>query len=278
MRPASLWLLALGMLACSGRTDNPGEETSGGSAGAGATSGKGGNGGKGGSAGKGGAGGSAGSGARGGAGGTDGGAGGEGGEVAVDTSYCRELTESLTTGSGAPAVALVPLSTTDVAGSTCGAVERAFPLEAATHVTACGELEYGTNPPSSGTHYGVWPSFKAYDEPVPRGFLVHGMEHGAVVIGYACDDCEDEVEAARELVAGIGPDPLCCSDPSCTGATTRVVLAPDPRLDTVWAAASWGFTLTSDCFEPEVFRAFVEEHRGRGPEAVCSNGVDVANY
>jgi hypothetical protein len=216
------------MLACSGPSDNPGQEGSGGMGGSGA-----------------------------------------------DSGYCGDLTASLVAGSGTPAVALMPLSTTELAESTCGAVESAFPLDTALHTDACTELAYGTNPPSSGTHYGSWPAFKVYDAAVPRGFLVHALEHGAVVIGYSCTDCEEEIAAARTLVAELGPDPLCCSDPSCTGATTRLILAPDPRLDTPWAASAWGFTLVSDCFEPEVFRDFVEAHRGRGPEAVCAQGIDV---
>jgi hypothetical protein len=277
MRLASLSLLVAGMLACSGSTDNP--EESGGRSGSSGSSGRGGAAGKGGSGGRGGAG--AGTGGEAGSSAGSGGAGGEAGAEAgaggVDTSYCGAQTRSLTTGSGTPSVALVPLSTTDVEGSECGAVERAFPLQGAAHTDACVEIEYGTNPPSSGTHYGIWPVYKEYDAAVPRGFLVHGMEHGAVVIGYSCDDCEAEVAAARTLVAELGPDPLCCADPSCTGATTRVILAPDPRLETRWAAASWGFTLVADCFEPDAFRAFVEAHRGRGPEAVCSNGADVGN-
>jgi hypothetical protein len=202
------------------------------------------------------------------------GQGGSGGGGA-DSGYCGDLTASLVTGSGTPAVALTPLSTTELAESACGAVESAFPIDPALHTDACGELAYGTNPPSSGTHYGRWPAFKVYDAPVPRGFLVHAMEHGAVVIGYSCTDCEEELAEAEALVGELGPDPLCCTDPSCVGATTRLILTPDPRLDTRWAVAAWGFTLVSDCFEPDVFRAFVEAHRGRGPEAVCADGVDV---
>jgi hypothetical protein len=202
------------------------------------------------------------------------GSGGRGG-AGADSGYCGDLTESLVTGSGTPIVETTPLSTTEVASSTCGAVERAFPPDAAFHTDACTELEYGTNPPSSGAHYGSWPAFKVYDAAVPRGFLVHAMEHGAVVIAYSCTECDAEIDAARMLVRELGPDPLCCTDPSCTGATTRLILAPDPRLDTPWAAAAWGATLVGDCFEPEVFRSFVEAHRGRGPEGVCAQGIDV---
>jgi hypothetical protein len=197
------------------------------------------------------------------------------GAAGAKSGYCGDRTESLTTGSGTPDIALTPISTRDVPDSGCGAVESSFPVDEALHAETCGELSYGTNPPSSGSHYGSWPIFKVYDAPVPRGFLVHAMEHGAVVIGYSCTECDAEVEAARLLVAELGADPLCCTGPNCTGAPTRLILAPDPRLDTPWAAAAWGFTLVAECFEPDEFRAFVEAHRGRGPENVCSDGIDV---
>ena len=164
-----------------------------------------------------------------------------------------------------------------VAGSACGAVEREYTLAEPKHVENCRPIEYGSNPPSSGTHYGTWAAFRNYDTPIERGFAVHSMEHGAVVLSYHCDDCDEEVAAVRALIEELGPDPLCCSGTSCANPVSRLILMPDPELDTRFAAASWGFTLRAGCFEPEVFRAFVNAHRGRGPEAVCADGVDVTD-
>lgn len=164
-----------------------------------------------------------------------------------------------------------------MAESTCGAVEREYTLADAEHVANCRPISYGSNPPSSGTHYGTWAAFRVYDTPIERGFAVHSMEHGAVVISYNCDDCEAEVEAARALIDELGPDPVCCSAAGCVNPVTRLILMPDPELDVRFAAASWGFTLKASCFEPEVFRAFVDAHRGRAPEAgVCADGADVS--
>jgi hypothetical protein len=52
-------------------------------------------------------------------------------------------------------------------------------------------------------------------------------------------------------------------------------ILPDPGLSTPWAASSWGFTLTADCFEPSVFRSFVAAHRDTGvtPELICSDAL-----
>jgi len=50
-----------------------------------------------------------------------------------------------------------------------------------------------------------------------------------------------------------------------------MLLTPDPGIPTRWAASAWGYSLTADCFEPEVFKSFAEEYRGLGPEQICAN-------
>lgn len=141
-------------------------------------------------------------------------------------------------------------------------------IEGATHVESCSPVSYGTNPPSSGAHYEHWGAFRVYEAPLPRGFWVHSMEHGAVVIAYSCEDCADEVARARAFIDTLPIDPLCKSGPK-----RRIILTPDPLLDTRWAAAAWGYTLKADCFEAESFRAFVDAHYGRGPEQLCADGI-----
>jgi hypothetical protein len=183
------------------------------------------------------------------------------------------MTASLVGGSGVPENLAEPLSETPIASSACNAVEHSFPTANALHVETCTDIDYATNPPSSGSHYGIWAAYKTYDEPIPRGFWVHCMEHGAVVFAYSCTDCADEAAAASALLDDIGVDPTCIALGS---PSRRTLLTPDPRLEARWAAASWGYTLTADCFEPDVFRTFVETHRGFGLEGVCSDGVDVS--
>lgn len=162
-----------------------------------------------------------------------------------------------------------------VEGSSCAATRREYELMPSSHVAACEPLTFVSNPPSSGDHYGQWAAFRTYTNPVPRGFWVHSMEHGAVVIAYSCTECEDEVAAAQEVVNAAGVDPACCTTESCEVGSSRVILVPDPLLGTRWAAASWGHTLTADCFEPEPFADFLAERRGHGFEAVCADGVDL---
>jgi len=185
--------------------------------------------------------------------------------------YCGDVTPSLIAAAGDPEIATAPVAEEPVAGSACNAVVRTYPLESASHVTPCTPVTYGTNPPSSGQHYGVFPKFGVYEYAIPRGFWVHALEHGGAVVTYSCTDCESEVAQAIELVKTQDVEALCCSGGSCDSATNRMLLTPDPGSPTRWAASAWGFTLTADCFEPEVFKNFADSYRGQGPEQICAN-------
>ena len=82
--------------------------------------------------------------------------------------------------------------------------------ETATHLTPCTDTTFDTTPPSEGPHYGRWAAFGVYESPVPWGYLVHSLEHGAVVIAYACgDDCADVPARLRAFYDTYTPDPLC---------------------------------------------------------------------
>ena len=156
----------------------------------------------------------------------------------------------------------------------CDAIVEQHPNEGAAHVPACSEVSYGSNPPSSGNHYPNWAAFQSYDFAVPRGFLVHALEHGAVVLHYNCPDgCATDVEAAQAMIDLLPDDPVCAG----TGLRHRVILTPDPLLDVTWAASAWDFTLRARCFSADEFRAFYLEHGQRGPENFCNQGIDFAD-
>jgi hypothetical protein len=159
-----------------------------------------------------------------------------------------------------------------VAGSRCNAVEQARPIEGQTHRAECSPLSFGTNPPSSGDHYPVWPRWARYSEPVPRGYWVHSLEHGGVVVSYSTRAAADDVAAATSWFDALAPEPVCASQGS---NVARAILTPDPLLDVAFAASAWGRTLRADCFEREVFEGFYLGRVGRGPEGVCADGREL---
>ena len=155
------------------------------------------------------------------------------------------------------------------AGPGCAVEIASHDLDAAIHVTECSHIDYATNPPSSGQHYGVWAAYQTYDFPVPRGYWVHSLEHGAVVISYNCPEgCPDEVAEAESLIASLPVDPRCVP----YDLDRQVILTPDPHLDTRWAMSSWGHTLRADCIDAAAFADFYESNVAHGPEDICGGG------
>ena len=141
----------------------------------------------------------------------------------------------------------------------CQIEMAAPPDEGHAHVPVCTAVSYQSRPPSSGSHYASWPVFRIYDHPVPWGFLVHGLEHGAVVVAYNCPDgCATQIDQIKALYASLPPRESCSGPP--------VIVAPDPTLDVPFAASAWGVTLRAQCFDRDRFAAFIDSHRDHGRE------------
>jgi hypothetical protein len=144
---------------------------------------------------------------------------------------------------------------------------------ASPHVPVGTPVDYNSNPPSSGPHFPIWADFRKYDKPVPRGYLVHSLEHGAIVLSYRCDDdaggCPDIVAGLQQVADAVPRDPR-CSD----ATRVRVIITPDPLLDVKVAAAAWGWTYRADCLDVPSLTSFAKDRYGKGPEDTCANGQD----
>ncbi len=159
-----------------------------------------------------------------------------------------------------------------VDGAQCIAVVEQHPDEGANHIYCTSATSYQTQPPSSGNHFGCWPEYRTYAQPVPWGNLVHALEHGAMVIVFNCGDagCPEETIRAQAFINALPADPVCPTN-------HRVILAPDPTLPVRWAATAWTWTLRADCFDEVAFGQFYAAHYGHGLEAVCGSGAPYAD-
>ena len=111
---------------------------------------------------------------------------------------------------------------------------------------------------------------------MPRESYVHDMEHGAVVLLYKCESsCPEIVKMLEEVRAEVAPDSLCLS--SAGSPPARIVLTPDPDLETPIAAGAWGATYTATCIDKASLAKFVADVYGKGTEATCFNGKDWDN-
>lgn len=175
--------------------------------------------------------------------------------------------------SPAPAGTFNAGSVTIPTGGACSVVVAEQVPYSQQHVLTCSYVPYDqSNPPSNGPHYPTWAAFKTYAAPVPRGFLVHDLEHGGIVVSYDCPQgCAAELAKAQKVVDA-AVDPKCPSQPA---GNKRITLTPDPLLDRPFALSAWGHTLTATCVDEVAFAAFVKAYIGEGPEDICGGGTDV---
>lgn len=169
----------------------------------------------------------------------------------------------------------IEASATDETESDAGCVVTIAspPLLPALHVAIGSDIQWDSNPPSSGPHYPIWAAYQTYDTPVPRGYYVHDLEHGAIVFVYNCGDagCPDVVAGLQAASDSLPDDPLCTA--AGEGVRVRTVITPDPLVDVTVAAAAWGWTYKADCVDLPSLEAFAAAHYGQGPEVFCTNGT-----
>jgi hypothetical protein len=99
------------------------------------------------------------------------------------------------------------------------------------------------------------------------------MEHGAVVISYNCPNgCMDELASLQTFLDARPADPLCTAP-----VKSRIIVTPDPLIDTKFAAAAWGAFLKADCLDMMALGTFIDTYYAKAPENFCFNGVDVGS-
>jgi hypothetical protein len=156
--------------------------------------------------------------------------------------------------------------------ASCEVTLESPPIASANHVPEGTQIAYCSNPPSSGNHYPVWAAYKEYTTPIEWPYLVHSMEHGAVVLLYKCDPpgCPDIVTQLKKVRDDAAADPSCAS----FGAEgdKRIIIAPSTTITTKVAAAAWGKTYQAACVDAPSLDAFVRDNYAKGPEDLCNPG------
>lgn len=123
------------------------------------------------------------------------------------------------------------------------------------HVPDGTEVEYNSNPPTSGPHYGEWARAGVYDEPLADGLLIHSLEHGYVIMSYNCEregNCEDLVAKLAGIYEKKGKK--------------KLIVIPRPSLDSRIALTAWRKIDKFDKFDEGRIVSFIDALRDRGPE------------
>ena len=157
-------------------------------------------------------------------------------------------------------------STTGPASPPPGAtVGTPVPNEGWVHVPEGSAITYQHNPPASGPHYPVWLRYQEYVVAQARGYWVHNLEHGAIVLLYRPETPAATVTALRDVFRALPNDPQ-CNHP-------RALLTPDPLMPRPVAAVAADWILEGDTVDGQAIRDFAAQHRNRAPESICEDGA-----
>jgi Protein of unknown function (DUF3105) len=141
------------------------------------------------------------------------------------------------------------------AAKAAGCTVKTFPAEGRSHVS--GQVEYKTNPPTSGNHFEVPAADGAYRVGPELEPLVHSLEHGRVILWY-------QPNASPQLQGQLKS--LFDED------TYHMILSPNGRnMPSQVAASSWTRSITCERVNNntwDALRLFRDRYRDQAPEQV----------
>jgi hypothetical protein len=155
----------------------------------------------------------------------------------------------------------------DADPAACLGAVREVANEGWTHVATDSAIDYAAEPPASGNHYNVWATWDVHFE-LGRGYWVHNVEHGGIVLLQHPDAPEEVATALRAAYDAIPDDAEC--------GHKRALLAIDPELTTQVAVIAADRVMDGACLDENSQQAildFVAERRGMGPEDICDQGT-----
>ncbi|MBI2086134.1 DUF3105 domain-containing protein [Candidatus Daviesbacteria bacterium] len=142
-------------------------------------------------------------------------------------------------------------------------------IEGENHIPEGTEVEYSTNPPTSGPHYGKSQPAGIYDKEIPDGNLIHSMEHGAVILWYKqsllSDESKDGTESA-EINSLSKQDIERLKQTFNSVSVSKKIMVPSIALDVPIALTSWGRLLKLQTIDEAQIKTFMETNEDRGPE------------
>lgn len=167
------------------------------------------------------------------------------------TRRCRALRRTAAAGAALGLVALAACGGGTQAAGACGPITReALDPAFLVHVLGDGaDIEYTSDPPTSGPHQPRPAGEGVLDEALTRPAQVGILERGHVLIQHDPDLPADALAGLHGL-AGPG-----------------VVVAPNPDLDDPVVATAWLFKRTCDAVDVAALQAFVDERVGNGPDS-----------
>jgi len=130
-----------------------------------------------------------------------------------------------------------------------------FASEGQLHVPIGTVITYATDPPTSGPHYPAPQEGGFFDAEIAAAFLVHSLEHGAIVIYYHGDMLTtDQLDHLRRLAR---------QNP---GAFSQVICVPREDHTYPIILTAWTHRLRLTEYDKDRIDGFVSLFIGQGPE------------
>lgn len=133
-----------------------------------------------------------------------------------------------------------------------GKVEE-IEIEGREHVALGTDVEYGTNPPTSGSHYGTPADWGVYDKELTDEAVVHSLEHGGIWITYK--DVSDEDKVTLEEIGKEN--------------SQSVVVSPRSANDAKIAVASWGKLMKLEKADKALIQKYIDTYKNQSPERLA---------
>lgn len=131
-------------------------------------------------------------------------------------------------------------------------------LRVGTQVSTWGDF------PAAGNHWGAWAKWNTtYTKPVKRGWYLHNLEHGGVVLSYACSSPTESAECAE---AAANLEAL-----KAASGETRVIITPDPDQPAMYGVRAWRFGMLADCYDESRLNDFLGGTIRHGREDIDVN-------
>ena len=133
-----------------------------------------------------------------------------------------------------------------------GKVEE-FEIEGRDHVPASTTVEYQTNPPTSGSHFGQAEEWGIYSKEIDDKAGVHNLEHGGIWISYK-DISEEDISVLEE-----------------TGKqnSQSTVVSPRSGNDDKVVVASWGKLMRLDSVDKALIQKYIDTYKNQSPEKLA---------
>lgn len=114
--------------------------------------------------------------------------------------------------------------------------------------------EYNSNPPTSGWHNSDWvKDWGIQADYVAEEYQIHNLEHGGIIVHYNSDTITNLSELENLFT-------------ELQKRNKKMLLMPNPNIDTTYALTAWTRLDTFDQYDPERIKKFTKAFYDKGPE------------